>query len=170
MLWKCCTQMPANLENSAVPKRLKKSVFISISKKGNAKECSNYCTVALISHASKVMMPKEKWKSLSHVSLCDHMDGNPLGSSVHGILQARILEWVAISFSRGSSWPRGQTWVSCIAGRFLTIWATKETTICTKCYSKYFININPSNSYSRSKNELLLLASFHKWRNSTREN
>ena len=48
--------MPANLENSAVPKRLKKSVFISISKKGNAKECSNYCTVALISHASKVML------------------------------------------------------------------------------------------------------------------
>ena len=48
--------MPANLENSAVPKRLKKSVFISISKKGNAKECSNYCTIALISHASKVML------------------------------------------------------------------------------------------------------------------
>ena len=114
-------------------------------------------------------MPKEKWKSLSHVPLCDPMDGNPLGSSVHGILQARILKWVAISFSRGSSWPRGQTWVSCTAGRFLTIWATKETTICTKCYSKYFININPSNSYSRSKNEVLLLASFHRWRNSTRE-
>ena len=114
-------------------------------------------------------MPKEKWKSLSHVPLCDPMDGSPLGSSVHGILQARILKWAAISFSRGSSWPRGQTWVSCTAGRFLTIWATKETTICTKCYSKYFININPSNSYSRSKNEVLLLASFHRWRNSTRE-
>ena len=42
------------------------------------------------------------------------------GSSVHGILQARILEWVAISFSRESSWPRNQTQVSCIAGRFLT--------------------------------------------------
>ena len=49
-----------------------------------------------------------------------------LGSSVHVILQARIQEWVAISFSRGSSWPRDWTWVSCIAGRFFTIWATRE--------------------------------------------
>ena len=48
------------------------------------------------------------------------------GSSVHGILQARILEWVAISFARGSSWTRNQTWVSCITGRFFTIWTTTE--------------------------------------------
>ena len=48
--------MPANLENSAVATRLKESVFISISKKGNAKEYSNYCTIALISHASKLML------------------------------------------------------------------------------------------------------------------
>ena len=47
--------MPANLENSAVATGLEK-VFISIPKKGNAKECSNYCTIALISHASKVML------------------------------------------------------------------------------------------------------------------
>ena len=45
--------------------------------------------------------------------------------SVHGILQARILEWVAIPFSRGSSWPRDWTRVSCIAGRFFTSWATR---------------------------------------------
>jgi len=44
-------------------------------------------------------------------------------------LQAKILEWVAISFSRGSSWPRGRTWVSCIAGRFFTVWATREAHI-----------------------------------------
>ena len=50
----------------------------------------------------------------------DPMDFSPPGSSVHGILQARILEWVAISFSRGSSRPRDQTLVSCIAGRFFT--------------------------------------------------
>ena len=48
--------MPANLENSAVPQDWKRSVFIPIPKKGNAKECSNYCTIALISHASKVML------------------------------------------------------------------------------------------------------------------
>ena len=47
-------------------------------------------------------------------------------SSVHGILQARILEWVSISSSRGSSQPRDQTWVSCTEGRFFTFWATRE--------------------------------------------
>ena len=53
-------------------------------------------------------------------TLCDPMDCNPPGSSVHEIFQARILEWVAISFSRGSSQPRDQTRVSCTAGRFFT--------------------------------------------------
>ena len=50
-------------------------------------------------------------------TLRDPVDCSPLGSSVHGILQARILEWVAISFSRGSSRPRDRTQVSHIAGR-----------------------------------------------------
>ena len=48
--------MPENLENSAVVTGLERSVFIPIPKKGNAKECSNYCTIALISHASKVLL------------------------------------------------------------------------------------------------------------------
>ena len=48
--------MPANLENSAVAAGLEKITFISIPKKGNAKECSKYCTIALISHASKVIL------------------------------------------------------------------------------------------------------------------
>ena len=48
--------MPANLENTAGATGLERSFFIPISKKGNAKECSNYCTVALISHASKIML------------------------------------------------------------------------------------------------------------------
>ena len=55
-----------------------------------------------------------------HPTLWDPMDCSPPGSSVHGILQARILEWVAISSSRGSSWPRDWTYVSCIESRFLT--------------------------------------------------
>ena len=58
--------------------------------------------------------------------LCNPMDCNPPDSSVHVILQARILEWVVIPFSRGSSQPRDWTWVSCIASSFFTIWATKE--------------------------------------------
>ena len=49
----------------------------------------------------------------------------PPRSSVHGIFQARIVEWVAISFSKRSSWPRDQTWVSCTTGRFF-VWATRE--------------------------------------------
>ena len=52
---------------------------------------------------------------------CDPMDYSLPGFSVRGILQARILEWVAISFSRESSQPRDQTQVSCIAGRHFTI-------------------------------------------------
>ena len=66
-----------------------------------------------------------KWKLLS-LSLCDPVDCSLPGSSVHGILQARILEWVAVLFSKGSSQPRGRTQVSHIAGGFFTVWATKE--------------------------------------------
>ena len=51
------------------------------------------------------------------------------GSSVHGILRARILEWVAIPFSRGYSWPRDQSQVSCMAGRFFTIWTTRKALV-----------------------------------------
>ena len=54
-------------------------------------------------------------------TLCDPMDCSPPGSTVHGISQARILEWVAISFSKGSSQPRDQTCISFIAGRFFSI-------------------------------------------------
>ena len=57
--------------------------------------------------------------------LCDPMDCSSLGSSVHGILQARILEWVTIPFSRGSSQPRDGIQVSCTAGRFFITWTTR---------------------------------------------
>ena len=66
------------------------------------------------------------WKSLSHVSLYD-----PIDYTVHGILQARILEWVAFPFSRGSAQPRDRTQVSHIAGEFFTNWATREALILT---------------------------------------
>ena len=54
-------------------------------------------------------------------TLCDPMDYSPPGSSVHGILQARTLKWVAIPFSRGSSRPKNQTQVSHVANGFFTI-------------------------------------------------
>ena len=57
------------------------------------------------------------------------MDCRPPGSSAHGILQASILEWVAISFSRGSSQPRNRTRISCTVGRFFTNWAMREAHI-----------------------------------------
>ena len=54
------------------------------------------------------------------------MNCSPPGSSICGILQATILEWVAIPFFRGSSQPRDWIWVYCIAGRFITVWATSK--------------------------------------------
>ena len=62
----------------------------------------------------------------SRLTLCDPMDCSQPGSSVPGILQARILEWVAMPSSRGSSQPREHTQISHIAGGFFTIWATRE--------------------------------------------
>ena len=59
-------------------------------------------------------------------TLCNPKDSSLPGSSVHGIFQARVLEWVANSFSRGSSRPRDRTQVSCTVGRCFTIWATRE--------------------------------------------
>ena len=62
----------------------------------------------------------------SCLTLCNPMNCRVTGFSVHGILQARIMEWIAIPFFRGSSQPRDRTLVSCITGRFFTIWATKQ--------------------------------------------
>ena len=59
-------------------------------------------------------------------TLWNSLDCSRPDSSVHRILQARILEWVAIPSSRGSSWPRDWTHISCTAGRFFTIWVTRE--------------------------------------------
>ena len=59
-------------------------------------------------------------------TLCNPTDCSLSGSSVHGIFQASVMEWIAISFSRGSSRPRNRTGVSCIAGRFFTSWAIRK--------------------------------------------
>ena len=64
---------------------------------------------------------KESEVAQSCLTLCDPMDGSVPESSVHGIFQARVLDWVAISFSRGSSQPRDQTRVSRIVGRCFTV-------------------------------------------------
>ena len=77
-----------------------------------------------LTHAEKIYMKNACWCFCCLVAelcltLCDPMDSNLSGSSVHGMFQERILEWVAISFSRGSSQPRDQTHISCTGKRIL---------------------------------------------------
>ena len=77
-----------------------------------------------------------KWVSevaQSCLTLCDPIDGSPPGSPIPGILQARTREWVAISFSRGSSQPRDRTHVSWIAGRRFNLWAIWEALMYRSC-------------------------------------
>ena len=87
-----------------------------------ASKCSSWFSLT-------IFQPKRKMKVLiaqSWPNLCEPMDYSLPDSSVHGISQIRILEWLAILFSRRSSWPRDWTWISHTAGRFLTIWAIRE--------------------------------------------
>ena len=86
----------------------------------------------------KVVSKRLKLKLLSRVQLCDPMDCSLPGSSIHGIFQARILEWVDISFSRRSSPPRDWTRVSNIVGRCFTIWATREVSKGDLCFYNCF--------------------------------
>ena len=72
----------------------------------------------------------------SCVTLCDPLDHSPPGSSVCGISQARILEWVSITFSRGSSWPRDRICVSCIGGQSLYHWAIWEAPLTMRAGCK----------------------------------
>ena len=81
--------------------------------------------------------------------LCDFMDYSPPGSSVHGILQARTLEWVAICFSRESSWRRDWTWVSCVVGIFFIVRATKEKNILVPLLSARLCIRHCAKSYTQ---------------------
>ena len=83
-------------------------------------------------------------------TLCNPMDFSTPASSVHGIFQPSILEWIAIPFSRGSSQPRDQTCVSCIAGRFFVIWATREAHKSWKLSINIVIWYAPSRFYMLS--------------------
>ena len=84
---------------------------------------------------SEVLVPQ------SCPTLCNPIDCGLKGSFLHEILQARILEWIAIPFSRGSSWPRDQIWVSCTDSRFLIIWTTREAPASSHCNNKKIIFI-----------------------------
>ena len=86
----------------------------------------------------------------SYPALCNPMDCSPPGSSVHGILQAKILEWVAISFSRRSLQPRDRTQVSCIAGRLdhLSHQRSPKVYNINSLFSKYLRNYMPRTDLS----------------------
>ena len=108
-------------------------IFFSTENEANSKSHPTRLIVNVITNVNVISRPLVKylvWVSewVSEVAqscptLCDPMDCSLPCSSVHGIFQARVLEGVAISFSRGSSWPRDRTPVSCIVGRFFTLWA-----------------------------------------------
>ena len=104
------TQMPSFIDSFTQPMLLRK-----------------FCVPGTILGAGRICVCV--W-SISHIYFfCKSMDCSPPGSSVHGISQARILEWVAISFSRGCSQPRDQTcisYITCIGRWFLTTSATWE--------------------------------------------
>ena len=82
--------------------------------------------LSLVGKSSQAALPLGKVRVLvsqSCLTLCDLMDCRPPGSSVHGILQAKVLEWVAIPFFRGFSQLRDKTQISCIIGRYFTVLA-----------------------------------------------
>ena len=89
---------------------------------------------------------------------CNPMDYSLPGSSVHEILQVRMLEWVAISFSGGSPQPRKWTWVSCIEDKLFTIWATREG--CVQTYQDKWHNQPPSSNCASKNLDIILDISF----------
>ena len=76
-----------------------------------------------------------------YLTLCDLIDYSLAGSSIHGILQARILEWIAIAFSRGSSRWKDQTQVTGIEGRLFTVWTTLDN--CKSKTTPRFSQVTP---------------------------
>ena len=106
------------------------------------------------SFLSWCLLPMHTKSLQSCLTLREPVDCSLVDSSVHAILQARILEWVAIPSSRGSSWPRNRTWMSHIACRFFTIWATREAwtaqlnmvkiarfMLCDFCHNKKILKV-----------------------------
>ena len=123
MLSKCYSQYVSKFRKFSGHRTGKGQFSFQSQRRSNADKYSNHCTVALILHIGK---KERKWSRSSHVSLCDPMDCSLSGFYVHGIFQARILGWFAISFSRRSSWPRDWTRISLSVSRCFTVWGTRE--------------------------------------------
>ena len=101
----------------------------------------------------------------SCLTLCNPVDGSPPDSSVHGILQAGILKWSAIFFSRRSSWPRDRTWASHITVRFFTVWATGKPLYPQWkwkhpwCHPIYYINTPGAGVWASGGPQMTLICS-----------
>ena len=112
---------------------------------------SSLKTTAGVSEGQILSFQDCKWTvhTQSCLTLCDPMDCSPPGSSVHEISQTRILEWVPISFSRGSSWPRDQTRISGMDRRILDHWTTREALCVKPLKSKEFWSLGPVTQWSK---------------------
>ena len=123
--------MPANLENQQWPQDWKRSVFIPISKKGNAKECSNYCTTGLISHASKVMLKilQARLEQYVNQELPDVQAGFRKGrgtrdqiADIHWIIE-KAREFQKNTYSSSLTMLKPLTvWITTNSGKFLKRW------------------------------------------------
>ena len=136
----CCKNaalnMPANVENQQWPQDWKRSVFIPIPKKGNPKECSNYCTIALISHASQVMLKILQARLQQYVNweLPDVQAG--FRKSIRTRDQIGNMHWIIekqessrkISISALLTTPKPSTvWITINCGKFWKIWEYQAT-------------------------------------------
>ena len=132
------------------------------------------CTIYILDYVVAVSL-KSVLILQSCRTLCKLTDCSLPGSSAYGMLQARIMEWVVIPFSRGPSWPRDWTQVFCIAGKFFTTWAIREASIylnsMLKCcviwgskwtfpyhfwFNKYIMNIYPVKTIFQALNETVV--------------
>ena len=104
-------------------------------------------------YQSTLEMVKWKWSRSVRLTLCDPMDCSLPGSSVYGIFQAGILEWIAISFSRRSSQPRDWTRVSCIVDRCFIVWATYMQICYITVINVMFPGMRFHLSWSKAKNK-----------------
>ena len=127
MLWKCCTQYARKVGKLSSGHRTGRGQF---SFQSQRKAIPKNSQTTAQSYSSHMLVSSVQFSSVLVaqlcLTLCDPMDCSPPGFSFHRILQARVLEWVAISFSRGSSRPRDRTQVSCIPGKHFNLWATRE--------------------------------------------
>ena len=136
MLWKCCTQYARKWKTQQWPQDWKTSVFILIPKKGNAKECSNYCTIALNSHASKVMLKILQVRLQRYVNweLPDDQAGFRKGrgtrdqiANIHWII-AKAREFQKTSTSASLTMVKPLTvWITTNCGKILNRWEYQTT-------------------------------------------